>query len=116
MFQMAERKKKITLWQYLKKVKETWVHNKTVSRTAVCGKMKQEKRENSINAALKENNAINANHPGFMENRLCQRKFPVFFDEVTNLIHKSNSDNVIRLDFCKAFDLVPYNTLIRKLK
>jgi len=78
--------------------------------------MKQEKRENLINTALKENNTINANHPGFMENRLCQRKFPIFFDEVTNLIHKSNSDNLIYLDFCKTFDSVPDNTLIRKLK
>lgn len=41
--------------------------------------------------------------------------FLSFFDEVTNLIHKSNSDNVIYLDFCKAFDLIPHNILIRKL-
>lgn len=83
------------LWQYLRRINETWVHNKTVSRNAVCGKMKQKKRENLINTALKKNNAISANHLGFMENRLCQRKFPIFFDEVTDLIHKSNSDNVI---------------------
>lgn len=104
------------LWQYLKKINGTWVHNKAVSRTAVRGKMEQKKRKNMINTTLKENNAINANHPGFMENRLCQRKSPIFFDEVTNLIHKSNSDNVIYLDFCKAFDLVSHNILIRKLK
>lgn len=68
------------LWQYLKRINETWVHSKDVSRTEVRGKVKQEKRENLINTALKENNAINANHPGFMENRLCKRKFPIFFD------------------------------------
>lgn len=100
-------------WQYLKRINETLVHNKAVSRTTVHGKMKQEKRKNLINTALKENNAINANCPGFMGNRLCQRIFPIFFDEVTNLIHKNNSDNVIYLDFCKAFDLVPHSILIR---
>lgn len=51
------------LWQYLKRINETLVHNKAVSRTAVHGKMKQEKRKNLINTALKENNAINANCP-----------------------------------------------------
>lgn len=74
------------------------------------------KREKLINTTLKEHNAINVNCPGFMEDRLCQRKFLIFFDEVTNLTHESNSDNVIYLDFCKAFDLVLHNTLIRKLK
>lgn len=103
-------------WQYPRRIYETWVHNKAVSRNTVCGKVKQEKRENLINTALKKSNAINANHPGFMENRLCQRKFPIFFDEVTDLIHKSNSDNVIQLDFCKAFDLVAHNILIREFK
>lgn len=39
-----------------------------------------------------------------------------FFDEVTNLTHESNSDNVIYLDFCKAFDLVLHNILIREPK
>lgn len=67
------------LWQYLKRFNETWVHNKAVSRSAVHGKMKQEKRENLINMVLKESNAINANCPGFMENRLCQSKLPIFF-------------------------------------
>lgn len=43
------------------------------------------KRVNLINTTLKKHNAINANCPGFMENRLCQRKFLIFFDEVTNL-------------------------------
>lgn len=107
---------KIMLWQYLKRINETWVHNKAVRRAVVHDKMKQEKRENLINTSLKENNAINANHPGFMENRLCQRRFPISFDEVTKLIDKSNSDNVIYLDSCKAFDLVPDSILIRKLK
>lgn len=104
------------LWQYFKGINESWVHNKAVSSSAVHGKMKQEKRENLINTALKENNAINANHPGFMENRLWQRTFPIFFDEVTKLIDKSNHDNVIYLDSCKAFDSVPDNILIRKLE
>lgn len=30
------------LWQYLKRINESWVHNKAVSSTAVHGKMKQE--------------------------------------------------------------------------
>lgn len=79
-------------------------------------KWNRKKRENLINIALKENNAINANHPGFMENRLCQRTFPISFDEVTKLIDKSNHDNEIYLDSCKAFDSISDNILIRKLE
>lgn len=36
------------------------------------------------------------------------------FYEITSLVEKGNSTDVMYLDFCKAFDLVPPGILIKK--
>lgn len=59
----------------------------------------------SINKELREGNIINANQCELMENKSCQTKLDIFFDEITGLGDKGNSVNIIYLDICKTFDL-----------
>lgn len=48
-----------------------------------------------------------------MENRPCQTNLILFFDEITILADKGNSEEII--DFCKTFDLALRDFLIKNL-
>lgn len=48
-----------------------------------------------------------------MENRPCQTNLILFFDEITILADKGNCEEVI--DFCKTFDSVLRDFLIKNL-
>ena len=43
-------------------------------------------------------------------------KFVMFFEEITKWVDEGSSVDVIYLDFKKAFDKVPHQSLILKLK
>ena len=59
---------------------------------------------------------INPSQHGFLKVRSCLTKLLCFFEEVTKWVDDGSQVDVIYLDFQKAFDNVPLQRLILKLK
>ena len=65
---------------------------------------------------LVKNKLINPSQQGFLKARSCLTSLLCFFEEITKWVDEGSPVDVIYLDFQKAFDKVPHQTLILKLK
>ena len=59
---------------------------------------------------------INPSQHGFLKAKSCLTNVLFFFEEITKWVDDGSPVDVIYLDFQKAFDNVPYQRLILKLK
>jgi len=65
---------------------------------------------------LELNHLISDTQHGFRKGRSCLTNLLVFLDEVTAGVDSGNCIDAIYLDFAKAFDKVPHQRLIQKLR
>ena len=65
---------------------------------------------------LVKHKLINHSQHGFLKARSCLTNLLCFFEEITKWVDEGSPVDVIYLDFQKAFDKVPHQRLIRKLK
>ena len=65
---------------------------------------------------LKKLKLINTFQHGFLKARACLTNVLCFFEKITKWVDEGSPVDVIYLDFQKAFDKVPHQRLILKLK
>ena len=59
---------------------------------------------------------INSSQHGFLKSKSCLTNLLCFFEEITKWVDEGSPVDIIYLDFQKAFDKVPHQRLILKLK
>ena len=65
---------------------------------------------------LSINEVLHASQHGFMSSKSCQTNLLDYLEVLTKLIDSGQNIDVIYLDFAKAFDKVPHQTLLQKMK
>lgn len=95
--------------------REEAVNYRPVSLTSVGVKIIETLLKKRIIDHLITNNLLDRKQHGFTEGRSCQTNIIYFFDYVTEVLDEGGAVDIAYLDFCKAFDRVPYKELIDKL-
>jgi len=65
---------------------------------------------------MEERDVIQENQHGIIKGRSCLTDMVAFYNGVTASVDKGRAPDIIYLDFSKAFDMVPHNSLPFKLK
>ena len=84
--------------------------------TCVCCKIIESIVKDDLLDHLRRNKLIADSQHGFMKNRSCATNLLDFLEQVTKAVDSGKDVDVIYLDFAKAFDKVPTERLLRKLK
>lgn len=87
-----------------------------VSLTSVPCKLLESVVKDKIMAHLIENDLIRDSQHGFMPGKSCSSNLVLFMDKITKEVDDGKSVDIFYLDFAKAFDKVPRQRLLRKLK
>ena len=87
-----------------------------ISLTSQVCKILESIIRDTIISHLKENCLINPSQHGFWSKRSCLSNLLEFLESVTNYVDQGLPVDVIYLDFQKAFDKVPHQRLLEKVK
>ena len=85
-----------------------------VSLTSIVGKVLESLIKDKIMQFLEEHKLIKDTQHGFTSGRSCLTNLLEFFESVTKELDEGNNVDLVYLDFCKAFDKVPHQRLIKK--
>ena len=87
-----------------------------ISLTSVVVKLLERMLKESIMSHLISNKLIKPSQHGFMPKRSTTTNLVTYLDYVTKQLDSGHSVDILYLDFAKAFDKVPHQRLIQKLK
>lgn len=87
-----------------------------ISLTSVVGKLLETIIRDRIVAHLENNQLIKNSQHGFRRKRSCLTNLLEFYNTLFSLHDVSKSLDIVYLDFQKAFDKVPHDKLIQKIK
>ena len=92
------------------------VNYRPVSLTSVICKLLEAIIRDHMMDFLIKHKLINPSQHGFLKARSCLTNLLCFLEEITKWVDEGSPVDVIYLDFQKAFDKVPHQRLILKLK
>ena len=81
----------------------------------VCKLLERQIKDHLVDFLVK-NNLINPSQHGFLKARSCLTNILCFLEDVTKWVDEGSPVDIIYLDFKKAFDKVPHQRLLLKLK
>jgi len=87
-----------------------------VSLTSVCCKLLESIIRDGIMEHLLNNNLLNQSQHGFVPGKSCCTNLLEFLEKTTEAIDTGRPFDVVFLDFAKAFDKVPRERLLEKLR
>ena len=92
------------------------VKYRPVILTSVICKLLESIIRDHIMDFLIKHKLINPSQHGFLKSKSCLTNLLCFFEEMTKWVDEGSPVDIIYLDFRKAFDKVPHQRLILKLK
>ena len=101
---------------YKKGPKSSAENYRPVSLTSVCCKVMEAIIKDEIVEHLERNKLIRPSQHGFMKGRSCTSNLIVFLDKLSAAVDAGEAVDVVYLDFAKAFDKVPTQRLLKKVK
>ena len=87
-----------------------------ISLTCILCKIMESLIRDAIIQHLTSNNIILPSQHGFMQRKSCMTNLLEYLEVLTKLVDEGHSIDVVYLDFAKAFDKVPHQRLLAKLK
>ena len=86
-----------------------------VSLTSICCKVLEHIVAKALLCHLESNKILIENQNGFRHSRSCETQLLMFVDELLRSMSKGKQIDAVIMDFSKAFDMVPHNSLLVKL-
>lgn len=87
-----------------------------VSLTCILCKVLESFIKDQIQTFMEQNNLFSDCQHGFRQHRSCVTQLLEVLNDITNFIENSDNVDIIYMDFSKAFDSVPHQRLLIKLK